>query len=397
MNRFLGAILLVAGTTIGAGMLGLPMITAFCGFYPSIVTITICWLFLLLSSFLMLDVNLSIEGEVNLISMAEKTLGKWGKVACWISYLFLLYALDVAYLAGGSKILQEFIPWPTWVLSLIILIPLALITYSGMKNVDGINRLMMAGKLGVGYILLIIFVPSHIKYSNLVHVDLNPILLSLPIILQAFGFHTVISSLVPYLHRNVVKLRWSLTLGSFLALIVYIIWELLVLGVVPVIGDISISKAWMQGEVSTAPLIHILHQPMISTGAFIFAIFAIGTAFLGVSIGLFDFLIDGFKLKRDVKGKALAFTAAFLPPFIFVITCPRIFLSALEYAGVMVAVIFGLIPICMAWTLPKTSFWGRPNGKMVLVTAALFFGGVVVLDVLSKTSVLESILAVYLR
>jgi tyrosine-specific transport protein len=395
MNKFLGAILLVAGTTIGGGMLGLPMITAFCGFYPSLFIITVCWLFLLLSSFLMIDVNLSLQREANLISMAENTLGKTGKIVCWISYLFLLYSLDVAYLAGGSKILQQFIMLPTFVLSLIILLPLAFIIYSGMSKVDNINRIFMVGKLAVGYVILVIFVPPHIKYSNLMHVDFSPALVCLPIVLTAFGFHTVISSLVSYLDRNAAKLKWSLTIGSFLALIVYAVWELLVLGVVPVIGEMSISKAWIRGEVSTGPLIDIVHQPMISTGAFIFAIFAIGTAFLGVSLGLFDFLIDGFKLKRDIKGKASAFALTFLPPLLFVVSCPRIFISALEYAGVMVAVIFGLIPIAMAWTL-KDSFWGKRKGKIILLIAGAFFLGVVVLDILDKTSVLKWVLARYL-
>lgn len=36
IHRLIGGILLVAGTTIGAGMLALPIVTGFAGFWPSI-------------------------------------------------------------------------------------------------------------------------------------------------------------------------------------------------------------------------------------------------------------------------------------------------------------------------------------------------------------------------
>ena len=49
-SRYLGGILLVAGTTIGAGMLALPVSTAFMGFYPSLLIFAICWFFMLISA-----------------------------------------------------------------------------------------------------------------------------------------------------------------------------------------------------------------------------------------------------------------------------------------------------------------------------------------------------------
>lgn len=396
-SRFIGAVLLVAGTTIGSGMLGLPIVTAFCGFYPSIGIIAIGWAFLLLSSFLMVDVNLFIEAkEVNVITMAEKTLGIWGKVLSWISYLFLLYALDVAYLSGGSQILGDWLPWPKWILTLLILLPLGSIIYSGIKNIDTINRFLMFGKLCIGYGILVIFIIPHIRSANVSHVDLPPLLLTLPIILQSFGFHTVISSLVPYLERDVKKLRWALTIGSFIALLVYALWELLVLGVVPLQGEVSLTKAYVLGSVSTDPLIHFVHQPLITVGALIFASFSILTAFLGVSLGLFDFLIDGLKMERNTKGKVKAFLVAFIPPLFFAISFPQVFIKALEYAGVFVAVIFGLIPVCMAWTLPSPSFWRKIHGRTLLITAAAFFLSAIILDVMSHTGTLDGVIAQYI-
>src|SRR3972149_458434 len=82
--KLLGGIFIVAGTTIGAGMLALPVSTAFGGFFPAFLLFFLCWLIMLATSFFFLDVNLSLKGEPNFIFMAGKTLGKGGKVVNWI-------------------------------------------------------------------------------------------------------------------------------------------------------------------------------------------------------------------------------------------------------------------------------------------------------------------------
>lgn len=396
-GKFFGAVLLVAGAAIGAGMLGMPIATGFAGFYPSLFIMILSWAFLLLSSFLMVDVNLSLEGEANIISMADKTLGRSGKVVSWVSFLFLLCALNVAFIAGGSKILNDVFPsMPTSILPILFVMPLAFIITSGMNAVDRMNRFLVIGKIGIGYGILVYFVPPHVNTELLTHADLLPLPFMLPIVLQAFGFHTVVPSLVNFLDRDVVKLRWALTVGSLIALVVYIIWEFLVLGVVPVTGEISLASTYMAGDVSTTPLIHLLEAPIISVGAIIFAFLAVATAFLGVSLGLFDFLLDGLKINRSEKNRYWVYALTFLPPLFFVYTSERIFFVALEYAGALVAIIFGLIPILMAWRLEEHSYWKTRTGKGILITGMVFFASAIFFDIFSKFGYLEPIVKTYL-
>ena len=73
--RLLGAILLIAGTTIGAGILALPVSTGRAGFWPSIGVMLFCWLYLVYAAFCILEVNLALKHGSNIISMAEQTLG----------------------------------------------------------------------------------------------------------------------------------------------------------------------------------------------------------------------------------------------------------------------------------------------------------------------------------
>src|SRR5579871_4493598 len=101
-SRLLGGILLVSGTTIGAGMLAIPVVTSFGGFFPSFALLFFCWIFFFLTAWLLLDVNLASPGDVNLISMVGRSLGPIGKAICWITYLLLLYSLTAAYIAGST-------------------------------------------------------------------------------------------------------------------------------------------------------------------------------------------------------------------------------------------------------------------------------------------------------
>ena len=56
-EMFSGGILLVAGCCIGAGMLGLPVLSAQAGFAPSILMFFVCWLFMARTGLLLLEVN----------------------------------------------------------------------------------------------------------------------------------------------------------------------------------------------------------------------------------------------------------------------------------------------------------------------------------------------------
>ncbi len=120
MLHLLGGILLVAGTTIGAAMLALPIVTGFAGFWPSVFLCVVFWLYMTFTALLMLEVNLWMGEHTNLVTMAKKTLGRGGKICTWIIYLFLLYSLTTAYIAGGGPIFLEIIEgllgWqaPTW-------------------------------------------------------------------------------------------------------------------------------------------------------------------------------------------------------------------------------------------------------------------------------------------
>ena len=106
LGHVIGGTLLVAGTTIGVGMLALPVATGSAGFFPSFVTYIVCWLFMLATGLAIVEVNLSMPKDTSFISMAERVLGPIGKNIFWVAYLFLFTSVMIAHVAGGGEILQ---------------------------------------------------------------------------------------------------------------------------------------------------------------------------------------------------------------------------------------------------------------------------------------------------
>ncbi len=406
MNKFFGAVLLISGTTIGAGMLALPVMTGFGGFFPSLILLVSLWLFMLFTSFLYLEVNISFKGETNLVTMAEKTLGRWGKVVSWITYLLLLYSLTAAYIAASANFFSKTIHamtgtlLPHWAAPLPLLGLFGIFIYLGSRSADYLNRILMFG-LVAAYFILVFFMPEQVDFKLLTHFDMKASFLAVPVMLTSFGFHIIIPTLTTYLKHDKKKLQWAIVIGSIIPLIFYILWEFLTLGVVPLVGQYSLTTAYIKGESGTGPLIHIIREvlkkPWIGTVASIFSFCTIITSLLGVSLSLADFLRDGFKIKKTHSGRLIACLLTFLPPLFFVYYFQRGFIIALQYAGVFVAIILCLIPALMTWKLPKPCIYRSGWGRTLLVAVIIISIMIIGMDIAEEAGLLKKLISGYIK
>ena len=132
--KFIGGILLIIGTSIGGGMLALPITTAQRGFLGSVLLLFSAWLFMTAGAFLILEVNLWLPADSNLVSMAKETLGRGGALFAWVIYLLLLYCLIAAYISGGSDLLHSLLQLvklnsPQWLDAIIFTLIFGFIVY----------------------------------------------------------------------------------------------------------------------------------------------------------------------------------------------------------------------------------------------------------------------------
>jgi len=353
----LGGILLLAGSCIGAGMLALPVITGVSGFGPSVVVLVFAWLFMTSTGFLLLEANLAIGHDLSLISIAQKTLGKPGKILCWLLFIFLFYSLSIAYISASGSILQAIasdlfdFELPSWAGSVLFTCIFAFVIYWGTRPVDYVNRLLMVG-LVAAYFVLVVLGSRHIRLEYLGIARWQYAAAALPVVVISFGFHNMIPSLAMYLKGDLRRLKLTVLLGSVLPLVIYLVWEAVLLGIIPIDGREGLMNALDKGDVATSALRAAAKSLWISPVAQCFALFAIITSFLAQSLSLVDFLADGLKVPKVGRARWMLIFLAILPPFAIAFVYPGIFIKALNIAGGFAAVIlFGVMPVLMVWVL----------------------------------------------
>jgi tyrosine-specific transport protein len=355
-SKLVGGILLIVGTSVGGGMLALPVATAEMGFLNSLFFLFFCWAVMTSGALLILEVNQRLPAGSNIISMAKSTLGLSGQVIAWISYLLLLYTLLSGYISGGSDVfnsilLKAHIHLPRWLASVFFTGLFSWIVYKGIHSVDYVNRGLMFGKLGV-YVLLVALICPHISPSGLIGGSPRAFTGSLMILITSFGFASIVPSLRDYFEGDTRTLRLVILFGSLIPLFCYIIWDAAIMGVIARDGKdglITLMSSEHATSGLTKALSHSIQSQWINGFFSFFTSICMVTAFLAVSLGLFDFLADGLKLeKKGKQGKGIL-ALTFLPPLAVVLINPGIYLQALNYAGVCCVVLLLLLPTAMAW------------------------------------------------
>ncbi|MEE3003546.1 MAG: aromatic amino acid transport family protein [Pseudomonadota bacterium] len=349
------AILLIAGTSVGAGMLALPIGMSQLGFIPSVLLMTWVWYIMYLSALLMLEVNLRFEPGTNIISMAGISFGIMGKLFAWTIYLLLLYVLNSAYLSALSDMMHRFLsnvisvklgfPYAVIFISLVFLI----LIFYGATKVDKINRILMAG-LALSFMALIYIFSPALGVTKLYPYSWLGINKALPLLATSFGFHIIIPSLRSYLDSDEVNLKRAILVGSLIPLVMYICWQMMVFATVPVYGPRGLIALWGTGKVSylVSLLADTLGNPLLTVVINLFSFFIITTSFLGVSLSLFDFLVDGFKVKKTKLMRTYVALLTFLPPVIVVLADFKSFFLVLSFAGALVVLLLCLLPLSMA-------------------------------------------------
>lgn len=351
-----GAMLLITGSCVGAGMLALPIMTGLAGFIPSLFMFLLAWGFMTLCALLLIEVNGWFKHRVNIISMAGHSLGQLGRSLSWTLYLFLFYALSVAYISGSGSLVSTFFSTylsmncPSWVASTFFVLLFGTLVYFGTRQVDWWNRVLMACKIAA-FLGLIYLGWRHVEPDLLLRTEPQYAIFSLPVLIIAFGFHNMIPSIMTYLNNDIKRVKKAIWGGSIFALVIYLIWEVLVLGIVPLDGKWGIVESLKADMEASQSLAGVLGISWVSSFAQALAFFAILTSFLAQSLGLVHFLADGLRVKTEGPREAKSLCIlALLPPLVLALIYPQLFFKALNFAGGICAnILFGFLPAVIVW------------------------------------------------
>jgi tyrosine-specific transport protein len=373
LSRVIGGILLIVGTSIGGGMLALPVANAATGFWQSSLFLLVCWAFMTFGAFFILEANLYLPRGKHMVSMAKATLGDYGLLAAWISYLFLLYTLLSAYISGGADVLNGLLSkislhLTDWQASSLFTLLFGLVVYGGIHWVDMANRALMFGKLAV-YLILVVLIAPHIDFHYFQHGDYRYMGGAIMILITSFGFAIIVPNLRDYFDDDIKTLRKVIFIGSLIPLICYIAWDAVIIGSLPSPGDNGL-ESLMTNPHTTSALASLLssklQNPIISALFNFFTSICMLTAFLGVSLCLFSFLADGLKMRETGRHGLGLFLLTFLPPLLIVIYYPGAYIYALRYAGIFCIILLLLLPALMCYFGRKhyKSSFMVPGGKL---------------------------------
>lgn len=402
----LSAVLLVAGTCIGGGMLALPIATGISGFLPSLLVMAICWFSMTATALLLLEASLWMEEGAHIITMTSTILGRWGRRLSWVLYVFICYASLVAYAAGGGAQMASacghychFLISKDWGAVLFTLL-FSAATFIGNWFVGRVNTLLF-GAMILAYFALVATGFSEVKPALLIHQNWSTSMIAVPLLLTAFSFQTMVPSLTPYLKRNIKSLRIAIIAGTFLAMVIYLVWQWIILGIVPVEGEKGLAEALARGDLPATEFLRLhVSGKWVSIIAEFFAYFAIATSFLGIALGLFDFLSDGLKIKKDFLGKAIIGLIIVLPTIIIATRFERVFMTAMDASGgIGDSILNGIIPVLMVWRgrylLGYKGDFRVPGGKILLVGVGCFFIIALSIELLGIAGLLPSVYEAY--
>ncbi|NLS12626.1 amino acid permease [Vibrio sp. SM6] len=349
-SKLLGSTLIIAGTTIGAGMLALPLASAGIGFSVSLMMMVILWAVMAFTALLMVELHQYAASDATLHTLSEQILGTKGRWIASFAMCFLFYALCAAYIAGGGAQfavrLEQWFDWqltPQAANTLFTLI-VATVVAVGTATVDKVNRVLFTLKL-LAMALVLFFLAPNVTGQYLLNMPLGQglVVAALPVIFTSFGFHGSIPAIVRYLEGDTPALKKAVVIGSAIPLVIYLFWQIVTLGVV--------SQQTLITQTGLGALIAQLGVATQTNGLAqlvgIFADLALITSFLGVSLGLFEFVGDSAKQTRVLNRVPVVTFITFVPPLLFALYFPQGFILALGYAAIALAILAIFLPVAM--------------------------------------------------
>lgn len=373
---------MIAGTTIGAGMLAMPLTSAGMGFGATALLLIGLWALLAYTGLLFMEVyQTAPQKDVGVASLAEQYFGLFGRALATFSLLVLLYALLSAYITGGGSLLSGIMPemadadMKLKISILIFTVVLGAFVVVGVKSVDGLTRVLFLGKI-IAFIAVLVMMLPKAKLENLTAIPLDNLLVlsAVPIFFTAFGFHVIMGTINTYLDADIGKIRKSIYIGTAIPLIAYLLWQLATHGVLSQNEFTTILKQdpTLNGLVTATS--QITGSTILGEMVRLFSVLALITSFLGVSMGIFEGVGDLLKRLNLPTNRLWLTIATFTPPLLFALFYPDGFIMALGYAGLLFAFYGMILPIGLAWKARRQ----HPNlpyrvigGNLALVIALI--------------------------
>lgn len=351
---------LLTGTVIGAGIFSLPFIFRNLGFLTGLVYLFVFAFIYYLTHKRYAEVLISDKEGHHFIYFTKKLLGKWWNS---ISFLVVLGGLVLA-MTVYLTLAPEFISLITAGDRMtFVLLFWAVGSVAVFFNAKWLGLSEMAGILGIVVITLVIFAFSFNTSLNVSYfssqIQWSDFILPFGPLLFAFAGRSAVPKMVDFYHKTKKENRFSLKtaalLGTFLPIVVYIIFVVGVLKIIPEVPADSVSG------------FHGLPAGFIYfTG--IVGVLTLITSYLLIGSNVFDIL------RTDIfKSSFWAGTFVIFLPVIFFLVGFRNFFNVLGLAGGVFLAMESIIVHLMWYKIKRRGLLIKIIPVIVVFLVAIFY------------------------
>ena len=376
----LGGACIIASVCVGAGMLGLPSSGAGAWTLWSVLALTVTMVMMTLSGWMLLESFQHHDMRVSFNTVTRELLGEKLNLLNNLSVYFVGGILLYAYITSSGAILQGILGIDSKLASVLFVALFSLVVWHSTRAVDRISVVLIAFMV-LSFVFGVSGLAANIDATRLFHSLTEELgqapyaLAMLPVALTSFGYHHSVASMRAY-YGEEQKAKQAILGGTLIALALYLLWLLSIFGNLPRNAFGPIIAKGGDVDVLLGALASVIESKRVSNAINLFSMAAILSSFIGVGLGVFDYLADLFKFDNSRAGRAKSWGVTFLPPLLLSLLFPFGFVVAIGYAGAAATVWACIIPALLAKKsrelAPQGGGFKAPGGQPMVVAVIVF-------------------------
>ena len=383
-----GGACIIASVCVGAGMLGLPTSGAGAWTIWSVLAICFTMAIMTVSGWLLLEAYKNYDIRASFSTVTKAILGDKVNFINNLSVYFVGGILLYAYTTASGGILDGLLK-PIWdfgeagsrIWSIIFVLVFSFFVWHSTRIVDRVSVLLIVF-MTLSFIFSTYGLTANIDMAKLLDVNgtessyAKYAIAMLPVALTSFGYHHSVATMRAY-YGEENKAKKAILGGTAISLALYLLWVVCIFGnlsrdqFAPVIasdGNLDVLLGALGGVIESASVKQAINA---------FSMAAILSSFIGVGLGVFDYLADFFKFDNSKAGRTKSWAVTFLPPLILSLLFPLGFLKAIGYAGAVATIWTCIIPGWLAYKsrqLPNGKQGFMVKGGTPLIVLVILFG-----------------------
>lgn len=376
-----GGAAIIASVCVGAGMLGLPSAGAGAWTIWSIAALSLTMIMMTFSGWMLLEALRNYDRRASFSTATKELLGQKFNWFNNLTVYFVGGILLYAYITSSGLIIDNLLHLGSQVASVLFVAIFSAFVWHSTRAVDRISVVLILFMV-LSFVFGISGLANNINMATLFDQvnqqdEYAPYAMAmLPVALTSFGYHHSVASLRAY-YGNETRAKWAILGGTVIALALYTLWMVSIFGNLPRDQFASVIEQGGNVDVLLNALGNVIESESVASAINAFSMAAILSSFIGVGLGVFDYLADLLGFDNSRKGRSKTWLVTFIPPLVLSLLFPFGFVIAIGYAGAAATVWACITPALLVRKSRKLSQGAEPHlapGGNIAIAAVIIFG-----------------------